>query len=108
MPQFNEIDWKQAECWGIGTDLFYRVEEERNVGAYPFIDAVRSICARCPIWKQCLTYGFEHEDYGVWGGLTSMERRGVRDPKKYPAQFRRGMFDLEKYGITVQQVRDCL
>jgi WhiB family redox-sensing transcriptional regulator len=100
MPKFSEVNWEKGECFGTNTDLFYSVEEERSVKAYDYINAVRSICVRCPIWAECLSYAFKHEDYGVWGGMTSMERRSVSQPKKYPAQLRRARFDLEIYGLS--------
>lgn len=108
MPKYEQVNWDLAECRGVYTDLFYRVEEERNIENYPYIDAVRSICARCPIWKDCLSYAFQNEDYGVWGGLTTAERRGVVDPSKYPAQYRRALFSMEEYGISLKQIRECL
>ena len=107
MSIYAKVNWDQAECRGVYTDLFYRVEEERNVNAYPFIDAVRSICARCPIWKDCLTYAIRHEQYGVWGGLTSMERKSFEQPDKYPAQRSRALLALEQYGITLDQLKEC-
>lgn len=108
MPQYEQVNWDLAECRGVYTDLFYRVEEERNAENYPYIDAVRSICARCPIWDKCLSYAFDNENYGVWGGLTTAERRGVKDPSKYPAQFRRALLSMNHYGITLKQIRECL
>ena len=107
MPKFDEVKWEQGECFGTQTDLFYAVEEERSVKAYDYINAVRSICARCPIWKDCLAYAFQYEDYGVWGGMTSMERRSVSQPKKYPAQLRRARFDLEAYGLGWERIWEC-
>jgi WhiB family redox-sensing transcriptional regulator len=83
------------------------VEEERNLKAYRYINAVRSICGRCPIFQECLTYGFGNEQYGVWGGLTTAERKAVVEPKKYPAQLRRALFDLDEYGITYDQIMEA-
>jgi hypothetical protein len=104
MPQYGSIDWDQAECRGIYTDLFYSVEEERSNSAYYFIDAVRTTCARCPIWEKCLTYAFNHEDFGVWGGLTSLERASFRDPEKYARQKERAELSLGKFGITIEML----
>ena len=107
MPQYEQIDWKLAECWGLNTDLFYMVEEQRNIQAYNYINAVRSICGRCVIQQECLSYGFGYEEYGVWGGMTTLERKAVEQPRKYPAQLRRALFDLEAYGITYEQIREA-
>jgi WhiB family redox-sensing transcriptional regulator len=105
MPEYKQVDWDKAECLEVDTELFYRVEEERNSTAYQYINAVRSICGRCPIQKDCLAYAFGNEDYGVWGGLTSLERRSMGDPEKYPIQLRRALEALKMYGITYQEVR---
>jgi WhiB family redox-sensing transcriptional regulator len=108
MPEYREVNWDKAECWDSNLEMFYDVEEERNAYAYNYINAVRSICARCPIFRDCLTYSFEHEKYGVWGGLTSVERKAMNEPNAYPAQRRRALLDLLQYGITQEQVESCL
>jgi hypothetical protein len=109
MPKYGEIDWDQAACKGSElTDLFYSVEEARNLVQYEYINALRSICMTCPIWKDCLSYGFQYEDYGVWGGLTTQERQGMRDPKMYGNQIRRALFAFEEYGISYEMVAECI
>jgi WhiB family redox-sensing transcriptional regulator len=105
LPKYAEVDWEKAECKGIETDTFYWVEESRNKDAYAYIDAVRSICARCPIWSACLAYALEHEQYGVWGGMTSLERKSFAEPKKYPVQQRRATFSFEENGISIEEIR---
>ena len=106
MPEYREIKWDLAECRGVYTELFYRVEEERNTSAYRYINAVRSICGRCPIQRDCLSYAFGNEDFGGWGGLTSLERRSIIEPKKYPVQLRRALEALKMFGISQEEVRE--
>lgn len=108
MPKYHEVDWQQAECWGMYTDLFYRVEEERNVDAYFYINAVREVCARCPLWKQCFQYAYEHERFGVWGGMTSLERASFHLPDKYPVQRQRALRSLSEFGITLENIRSAI
>ena len=109
MPQYSEVDWEQAECkrLEIYTDLFYDIEEERSVNAYDHINAVRAICLSCPIWKDCLTYAFQHENYGMWGGMTSQERASIDAPLKYPNQRIRGLQALKENGITLEEIKEC-
>ncbi len=39
----------------------------------------RAVCARCPVRAQCLADALDNnEPYGIWGGLTVRERRGLR------------------------------
>jgi WhiB family redox-sensing transcriptional regulator len=107
LPQYNEVDWSTAECRDTYTDMFYSVEEERSADAYWHINAVRSICAKCPLQRECLTYAFKHEQYGVWGGLTAQERKSFTSPEKYPQQRQRALLELMQYGITLQMLKEC-
>ena len=106
MPKYDQVKWERAECQEVDTELFFRVEEERNQTAYQYINAVRSICGRCPIQRDCLSYAFGNEDFGVWGGLTSLERRSMGDPAKYPIQLNRALKALEQFGISYEEVRE--
>jgi hypothetical protein len=47
----------------------------------------------------------ENEQYGVWGGMTSLERKSLGEPDKYPAQQKRAMTSLNENGISIEQVR---
>ncbi len=39
----------------------------------------RRICASCPVRRQCLAYAVAaDEPFGIWGGLTTEERRNLR------------------------------
>ena len=109
MPKYDEVNWDKAACRGsVYTDIFYNVEEERSIVAYEYINALRTICLACPIWKECLTYAAEHETYGVWGGMTSIERFAMRNPDKYPNQARRALFAFEEAGINYEQIMECI
>lgn len=108
MPKYSQVDWEKAGCRDVYTDLFYKVEEERSVVAYDYINALRSVCAACPLWKDCLTYAMEHEDYGMWGGMTSVERISITEPLKYPNQRRRALESFAKLGISLAQIEECL
>lgn len=104
MPRYDQIDWEQAACLGMYTDLFYSVEEERSTHAYYYINAVRMTCARCPLWEACLTYAFNNENYGVWGGLTSLERASFRNPEKYERQRDKAQIALGALGISEERL----
>ena len=106
MPQYSEVNWDNAECLGLYTDLFYQVEEERNATAYQYINAVRTICSRCPIWKDCLAYGFQYENYGVWGGLTSVERKAFAEGSASP-QTQRAIKSFSALGITHKMIKEA-
>jgi WhiB family transcriptional regulator, redox-sensing transcriptional regulator len=70
------VPWEdQARCRQYDPELFFdpRARSERRA---------KSICSRCPVQSDCLLLAMQsHADFGVWGGLTSRERRKlVRQP----------------------------
>ena len=62
----------QAVCYGASGDLFFEEGVRRLV-----IEA-KSYCVRCPVRIDCLEFAIKHEEIGVWGGLTTTERRRER------------------------------
>jgi hypothetical protein len=44
----------------------------------------KDTCAVCPIQKLCGEYGVKWERHGVWGGLSSVERREIRRKLRLP------------------------
>ena len=39
----------------------------------------KAVCAGCPVQTKCLAWALEkNEVYGIWGGLTEVERRKLR------------------------------
>jgi Transcription factor WhiB len=106
MPRYDEIEWELANCRGIYTDLFFNVEEERSKTAYYYINAVRIVCGGCQIWEKCLGYAFANEEYGVWGGLTSLERSAFSKPEKYARQKAKAVEAMKKFGITEKRLQE--
>lgn len=59
-------EWKdRAACKDYDVNLFFDKYEE-NVDLRPAID---SVCAGCPIAKQCFAVGISQKEWGVWGGV---------------------------------------
>lgn len=82
--------WLQdALCRGKNADLWFPPMEEANQAPYYRIG--KSLCYRCPVWKECLKYAQDNNEvWGCWGGLTPQERR---NPHKTPHG------TIEKYRI---------
>lgn len=81
-------DWRtRAACTEVDPDVMHPgyVAEE--------IAAAKRVCQPCPVRRECLRNALElGEQEGVWGGLTSAERR-----------------NLQVHGMAVRTVRkaDC-
>jgi WhiB family transcriptional regulator, redox-sensing transcriptional regulator len=105
-PDYMEVDWNRAACKNLPTDFFYKIED-RGVSKLIDVDVFRFTCAPCPIWKQCLGYATHHEQYGVWGGMTSDEREALLDRKN--SDLKTKVFkDFDRYGITKQMIYQAI
>lgn len=77
-PGRDAPGWRElAACEGEDLDTFFPVGsagpalwQERRA---------KSICAGCPVAEECLSHALRTgQDHGIWGGLTSEERRDLR------------------------------
>jgi len=72
----------RAACRGDTAHLFFAppVLEASDVRAKRE-KVAKSICARCPVTFECLSYALQvNEMLGIWGGLTEVERRSLGSP----------------------------
>lgn len=68
----GESSWRDhAAC--IGKQEFFFEEKSTTTVA-----KAKAICATCVVKVSCLEHAMQNLDYGVWGGLTSNERRKAR------------------------------
>lgn len=61
--------FKKAICRGVAGDVFFEEGVKRLV-----IEA-KSYCYRCPVRVDCLEHAIANEEIGIWGGMTTAERR---------------------------------
>ncbi|HET9872238.1 MAG TPA: WhiB family transcriptional regulator [Propionibacteriaceae bacterium] len=63
-------DWvMQAACAGRNGDWFGNPN-------YTDLTVEKAVCEACPVREACLAYALDAgESYGIWGGLTTEERR---------------------------------
>lgn len=60
-----------ALCRGETTSRFFPEDFELpDPGAL-------ALCRRCPVREACLQWALEHEEVGIWGGLTDSQRRAI-------------------------------
>ena len=106
MPKFEQVDWEQAACAGYETEAFYMMEETSTFEETTLLSKLpRKVCAICPIRHDCLTYAFGYEPHGMWGGLTSYERRAVHSPNKHSKHLQKAKEEFARLQISWTLVR---
>jgi hypothetical protein len=79
----SSTSWQaQAVCRSVDPELFFPVSERYTE---PAVAAARRVCAVCPVRKQCLEWALTALTAGIAGGLTTDERREIRDARKAAA-----------------------
>lgn len=76
----TEARWQdRAACKGMDPTIFFGpehtevVKEKRDRE-----DAAKAVCRTCPVSQECLEHALESKEaYGIWGGLTELERKAV-------------------------------
>jgi len=61
MYKFSE----DRSCLNMDTNLFFEKYEEDIIVA----QGVDTLCAQCPVQRQCLAYAVSNQEWGVWGGV---------------------------------------
>jgi WhiB family transcriptional regulator, redox-sensing transcriptional regulator len=61
-------------------DIFWPEGNDAQKTARKAMYAAKRICQACPVNLECREYALSHESitHGIWGGLTPMERRRIR------------------------------
>jgi WhiB family redox-sensing transcriptional regulator len=69
-------EWRElAACAGREDDLFFPTNEAETA----IVRAAKAVCEACRVQADCLAYAMETgQTEGIWGGMTSRERRVVR------------------------------
>lgn len=64
--------FEAALCRGETTSRFFPEEFDAPD------PAALALCRRCPIREYCAQYGIDHDEVGIWGGLTDEDRRKIK------------------------------
>ncbi len=71
-PGFQRVRLESAACRDETSDLFFSPSLTEQTAA-------KRVCAQCDVRLECLLYALEtRQQYGVWGGLATEERRLMR------------------------------
>lgn len=79
MPHDAEEWHARAACRGSRASLFFApTSSERRDQRRQRERKAKALCAECPVREACLSYALRIEEaYGIWGGLSEAERRGL-------------------------------
>ncbi|MEV7189097.1 WhiB family transcriptional regulator [Kitasatospora sp. NPDC093102] len=65
---------REGACRFTDPELFF--PPDAFAPTHPRVRAAKKICDGCPVARQCLELALRHkETHGIWGGMTSVERR---------------------------------
>ena len=73
-------EWSDAAaCRGVEGLLFFSPEVSESKDARLRRERqAKQLCADCPVRENCLSTALtQRESYGIWGGLTEIERRAL-------------------------------
>lgn len=85
-------NWRSAgACLSADPDLFFPISStgpaERQIAR------AKTICAGCPVRRECLEFALSHNQiYGIWGGTTAEDRQRERRRKRRAAATARRRF----------------
>lgn len=73
-----DLDWQDdAACLSYPAVLFFGIDDsESPIERRSREREAKLVCAGCRVRAECLQYALSaKEQYGVWGGMTELERR---------------------------------
>jgi WhiB family redox-sensing transcriptional regulator len=83
-PNSDLWDWQlKGACRGEDPEIFFHPEGERGPARENRITLAKSICATCPVLRQCAEHALAvREPYGVWGAMSEDDRAAIYAPVK--------------------------
>ena len=73
-------EYEAPLCASVGGDFWFPEKETGGSNSTEMVMA-KSICRQCPHQTECAEWGIQKEDFGVWGGLSELDRRLIRRKK---------------------------
>ena len=73
-----DTEWRQrAACLEHPAVLFFGLDDSESPAERRLREEeAKRICLQCAVRRECLKYALDsREPYGIWGGLTEIERR---------------------------------
>ena len=107
MLSVKSIEWDQADCKGMNTDLFFMNREELQLEGFTY-QHIRRVCSDCPIRRDCLAYGFKYERHGMFGGITGEERDLIRRGKFNDSRITTLLRDMAHLNISLNSILEFI
>lgn len=80
MKMFPRLENPACADSSIDPDVFFPESADEMAET---IEAVRSICKRCPEQEPCLKFALDNQiPHGIWAGTTPIQRRRITSGKK--------------------------
>ena len=72
-----KLGWQErGACQSADATVFFAPDSERIREREKREAAAKRVCAECPVRQQCLEHALSvPEQFGIWGGLTEVERQ---------------------------------
>ena len=82
-PARQPLELPDAACRGHDPEMWSEPDGAASSGIRADADpeqvrAANQVCATCPARIPCGTWAIEHEEVGIWGGMTRHERKLIR------------------------------
>jgi len=73
----RDQEWEtRAACRGQPSEVFFGSDNETREDRSRREALARRLCRNCPVLRPCQSYAVAaQEPYGIWGGMTPVERR---------------------------------
>ena len=73
-------EYEAPLCASVGGDFWFPEKVAGGTNGTE-LQMVKSICRQCSHQTECAEWGIQKEDFGVWGGLSELDRRLIRRKK---------------------------
>jgi WhiB family redox-sensing transcriptional regulator len=71
----------QPQCYNFPEAYFPEKGTAGNANEFGW---AKQMCDECPVKKRCAEYALRWEVHGIWGGLSSTDRREARKKLRLP------------------------
>jgi WhiB family redox-sensing transcriptional regulator len=75
-------DWQlRAACRRMDSEIFFHPDDERGPSRARREAQAKAVCRPCPVIRQCRAHALAvREPYGIWGGLSRLDRDLITGP----------------------------